>query len=99
MYDACCGICSSFDINIPGTMEIIEITNKNPNENDDDYHDDQSDQSNKSVRFYKWGKSYEGKITKISRNLSVTDATESLKQHIAGLKRQQNVPKHPRIMR
>ena len=76
MYDACCGICSSFDMNIPDTMEIIERPNENPNENDDDYHDDQSDQPKKSVRFYKWEKSYEGKITKISRNLSVTDAIE-----------------------
>ena len=66
----------SFDMNIPDTMEIIERPNENPNENDDDYHDDQSDQPKKSVRFYKWEKSYEGKITKISRNLSVTDAIE-----------------------
>ena len=39
------------------------------------------------MRFYKWGKSDEGKTTKISRNLSVTDAIEFLKQQIAVLKR------------
>ena len=88
MYDACCEICSSIDINIPDNMEIIESQNKGSTDNDDDYHDDQSDQPKKSVRFYKWGKSDEGKITKISRNLSVTDAIESLKQKIAVLKRQ-----------
>ena len=88
MYDACCGICSSFDMNIPDTLEIIERLNENPNENDHDYHDDQSDQPKKSVRFYKLEKFYEGKITKISRNLSVTDAIELLKQQIAVLNRQ-----------
>ena len=41
----------------------------------------------KSIRFYKWGKSDEGKITKISRNLPVIDVIESLKQQIAVLKR------------
>ena len=87
MYDACCEICSSIDINIPGNMEIIESQNKGPTDKDDDYHDDQSAQPKKSVRFYKWGMSDEGKITKISRNLSVTDAIESLKQQIAALKR------------
>ena len=87
MYDACCEICSSIDINIPDNMEIIESQNKGSTDNDDDYHDDQSDQPKKSVRFYKWGKSDEGKITKISQNLSVTDATESLKQQIAVLKK------------
>ena len=80
MYDACCGICSSIDINIPENMEIIESPNKDSTDNDDVYHDDQSDQPKKSVRFYEWGKTHEGKITKISRNLSVTDAIESLKQ-------------------
>ena len=88
VYDASCEICSSIDINIPDNMEIIENQNKGSTDNDNDYHDDQSDQPKKSVRFYKWGKSDEGKITKISRNLSVTDAFESLKQKIAVLKRQ-----------
>ena len=87
MYDACCEICSSIDINIPDNMEIIGSQNEGSTDNDDDYHDDQSDQPKKSVRFYKWDKSDEGKITKISRNLSVTDAIESLKQQIAVLKR------------
>ena len=87
MYDACCEICSSIDINIPDNMEIIESQNKGSTDNDDDYHDDQSDQPKKSVRFYKQAKSDEGKITKISQNLSVTDAIESLKQQIALLKR------------
>ena len=48
----------------------IESQNEGSTDNDDDYHDDQSDQPKKSARFYKWGKSDEGKITKISRNLS-----------------------------
>ena len=101
MYDGCCENCSSIDINIPDNMEIIGSQNEGSTGNDDDYHDEQSDQPKKSVRFYKWDKSDEGKITKISRNLSVTDAIESLKQQIVVLKRHhlQNVPKHPRIMR
>ena len=53
MYDACCEICSSIDINIPYNTEIIESQNKGSTDNDDDYHDDQSDQPKKSVRFYK----------------------------------------------
>ena len=55
MYDTCCEICSSIDINIPHNMEIIESQNKGSTDNDDDYHDDQSDQptNQKSVRFYK----------------------------------------------
>ena len=68
-------------------MEIIESQNEISTDNDNDYHDDQSDQSKMSVRFYKWGKSDEEKIRKVSRNLSVTDAIESLKQQIALLKR------------
>ena len=88
MYDACCEICSSIDINIPDNVEIIENQNEGSTNNDNDYHDDQSDQPKKSIRFDKWGKSDEGKIKKISRNLSVTDAFESLKQKIAVLKRQ-----------
>ena len=88
MYDACCEICSSTDINIPDNMVIIESPKEDSTDNGDDYHDDQSDQpKKKSVRFYEWGKSDEAKITKISRNLSVTDVTESLKQQIAVLKR------------
>ena len=47
MYDACCEICSSIDINIPDNMEIIESQNEGSNENDDDYHDNHSDQSKK----------------------------------------------------
>ena len=53
MYDACCEICSSIDINILDNMEIIESQNEGSTDNDDDYHDDQSDQPKKSVRFYK----------------------------------------------
>ena len=88
MYDACCEICSSTDINIPDNMVIIESPKEDSTDNGDDYHDDQSDQpKKKSVRFYEWGKSDEAKITKISRNLSVTDVTESLKQQIAVVKR------------
>ena len=68
-------------------LEIIESQNEGSTDNYNDYHDHQSDQPKKSVRFYKWGKSDEGKISKISRNLSVTDAIESLKQQIAVLKR------------
>ena len=68
-------------------MEIIASQNDGSTDNDNDYYDDQSGQPRKSVRFYKWGKSDEGKITKISRNLSATDAIESLKQQIAVLKR------------
>ena len=69
MYDACCEICPSIDINIPESMEI-ESQNEGSTDSDNDYHDDQSDQPKKSARLYKWGKSDEGKITKISRNLS-----------------------------
>ena len=87
MYDASCEICSSIDINIPDNMEIMESQNEGSTESDDDYHDDQSDQPKKSIRFYKWGKPDKGKITKISRNLPVTDAIELLKQQIAVLKR------------
>ena len=47
MYDACCEICSSIDINIPDNMEIIESQNEGSNENDDDYHGNHSDQSKK----------------------------------------------------
>ena len=72
MYDACCEICSAIDINISDNMEIIESPNEDSTDNDDDCHDDQSDQPKKSVRFYEWGKSDEGKITKISRNLPIT---------------------------
>ena len=53
MYDACCEICSSIDINIPDNMEIIESQNEGSTDNDDDYHDDQSDQPKTSVRLYK----------------------------------------------
>ena len=87
MHDVSCEICSSIDINIPDNMEIIESPNEDSTNNDDDYHDDQSDQLKKSVRFYEWGKSDEGKISKISRNLSVSDAIESLMQQITLLKR------------
>ena len=87
MYNACCEICSSIDINIPDNIEVIESQNEGSTYNDGDYHDDHSDQPTKSVRFYKWGNSDEGKVTKISQNLSVTDAIESLKQQIAVLKR------------
>ena len=87
MHDVSCEICSSIDINIPDNMEIIESPNEDSTNNDDDYHDDQSDQLKKSVRFYEWGKSDEGKISKISRNLSVSDAVESLMQQITLLKR------------
>ena len=69
MYDACCKICSSIDINILDNMEIIESPNEDSTSSDDDYHDDQSDQPKMSVRFYEWGKSDERKITNISRNL------------------------------
>ena len=72
MYDACCEICSAIDINISDNMEIIESPNEDSTDNDDDCHDDQSDQPKKSVRFYEWGKSDEGKSTKISRNLPIT---------------------------
>ena len=85
IYDSCCEICSSVDINIPDNMEIIESPNEDSTDNDDDYHDDQSDHPKNSFRFYEWGRSDEGKITKISQNLSVTD--ELLKQQIAVLKR------------
>ena len=68
-------------------MEIIESANDDSTNNDDDYHDDQSNQLKKSVRFYGWGKSDEGKISKISRNLSVSDAIESLMEQITLLKR------------
>ena len=47
MYDACCDIYSSIDINIPDNMEITESQNEGSTENDDDYHDNQSDQSKK----------------------------------------------------
>ena len=40
MYDACCEICSSIDINIPDNMEIIKSQNEGSTDNDDDYHDD-----------------------------------------------------------
>ena len=82
-------------------MEIVESPDEDSTDNDDDNHDDQSDQPKKSVRFYEWGKSGKGKITKIFQNLSVTDAIGSLKQQIAVLKRPflQKVPKHPRIMK
>ena len=60
-------------------MEKIESRNEDSTDNDDDYHGDQSDQPKKSVRLYEWGKSDEGKITKISWNLSVTYGIESLK--------------------
>ena len=83
MHDACCEICSSIYINILDNMEIIESQNEGSTDNDDDYHDDQSDQPKTSVRLYKQDKSDEGKITKISWDLSVTDAIESLKQQIA----------------
>ena len=56
-YDACCEICSYININIPDNMEIIESSNKDSTDNDDNYHDNQSDQPKKSARFYKWGKS------------------------------------------
>ena len=62
-----------------GNMEKIESRNEDSTDNDDDYHGDQSDQPKKSVRLYEWGKSDEGKITKISWNLSVTYGIESLK--------------------
>ena len=68
-------------------MEIVESPDEDSTDNDDDNHDDQSDQPKKSVRFYEWGKSGKGKITKIFQNLSVTDAIGSLKQQIAVLKR------------
>ena len=68
-------------------MEIIESPNEDSTDNDDYYHDDQSDQPKKPVRFCEWGKSNKGKITQISRNLPVTDATESLYQQIAVLKK------------
>ena len=86
MYDASCEICSSVDINILDNMEKIDSPNEDSVDNDDHYHDSQSDQPEKSVRFYEWGKPNEGKFTKISWNLSVTDATESLKQQISVLK-------------
>ena len=68
-------------------MEIIESPKEDSTNTYDVYHDDQSDQPKKSVRFYEWGNSDKGKITKISWNLSVTDAIELLKQQIAVLKR------------
>ena len=40
MYDACCEICSSIDINIPDNMEIIKSQNEGSTDNEDDYHDD-----------------------------------------------------------
>ena len=83
MQDACCEICLSIDINIPDNMKVTESHSKDSTDKDDDYHDDRSDQPKKSVRFYKWSTSDEGKITKISRNLSVNDGTESFKQRIA----------------
>ena len=97
MYDASCEICSSIDINIPDNMEIIASQNDGSTDNDNDYYDDQSGQPRKSVRFYKWGKSDEGKITKISRNLSATDAIESLKQQIAVLKKAPFYKTYPSI--
>ena len=58
MYDACCEMCSSIETNIPDNMEIIESPNQDSTDNDNDYHDDQSNQPKRSVRFYKcWGKS------------------------------------------
>ena len=94
MYDVCtlyvhtcCEICFSIDINIPDNIEIIESPNEDSTNNDDDHHDNQSDQPKKSVRLYDWGKSDEGKIMKISRNLSVTDEIELLRQQIAVFKR------------
>ena len=87
MYGACCENCSSIDINIPDIMEIMESQNEVSTNNDNDFHDDQSDQPRNSVTFYKWGKSDEEKIKKVSRNLSFTDAIKSLKQQIAVLKR------------
>ena len=53
MYDASCKICSSIDINIPDNMEKIDSPNEDSIDNDDHYHDSQSDQPEKSVRFYK----------------------------------------------
>ena len=87
MHDAYCETCSSIDTNIPDNMKVTESHNKDSTDKDDDYQDDQSDQSKKPLRFYKWSTSDEGKITKISRNLSVNDAAESFKQRIAVLKR------------
>ena len=87
MYNGCCETYSSIDINIPDNMEIIEKPNEDWTGNEDNYHEDQSDQPKKSVRFYEWDNPDEGKITKISQNLSVTNATELLKQQIALLKR------------
>ena len=69
MYDACCKICSSIDINILDNMEIIESPNEDSTSGDDDYHDDQFDQPKMWVRFYELGKSDERKITNISWNL------------------------------
>ena len=50
MYNTCCKICSSIDINIPGNFEITEIPNEDSIYNDDDYYDNQ-DKPKKSVRF------------------------------------------------
>ena len=44
-------------------MEIIESPNEDSTDNDDYYHDDQSDQPKKPVRFCEWDKSNKGKIT------------------------------------
>ena len=57
MYDACCEICPYINRNIPDNMEIIESSNEDSTDNDDDYHDNQSDQPKKLARFYEWGKS------------------------------------------
>ena len=57
MHDACYEIYSYININIPDNMEIIESSNEDLTDNDDDYHDSQSDQPKKSARFYEWGKS------------------------------------------
>ena len=49
MYDVCCKICSSIDINIPENIEIMESSNEDSADNDDKYHDNQSDHPKKSV--------------------------------------------------
>ena len=76
MYDACCEICSSIDIIFPDNMEITDSPNKDLTDNDDDYYDVQYAQPKKSVRLCEWGKSEEGKTTKIFRNLCVTTKSQ-----------------------
>ena len=52
MCDASCEICSSIDINISDNMEKIDSPDEDSIDNDDHYHDSQSDQPEKSVIFY-----------------------------------------------